>query len=376
MGNKHSGHVQTKEQKRRRINAIGVTNEQLTSFIYNITETEEHLWVRVGGVLVQMMIDSGSHKNIMDEQTWRHLVVQGLKMRNVKDRCGLTFKPYGSHAEPLKVVKVFDADITVQDTNKQLKEEATFYVVTDGSQTILGRKTAKSLGMLFIGLPSTQKCDVQTIESLDKRSFPKIKGVKLRIPIDKHVSPVSQHARRPPLALLPRIEEKLNDLQKAEAVSEYSQWLSPLVPIVKDNGELRLCVDMRRANEAILRENHLMPTFEDFLPQLRKAKFFSRLDVKEAFHQVELEESCRYITTFITHKGVYRYRRLMFGVSCAPEMFQRIMEQILAECDNVINYIDDILVFGETELEHDKALSKVLEVLKSRNVLWNHAKCV
>lgn len=66
----------------------------------------------------------------------------------------------------------------------------------------------------------------------------------------------------------------------------------------------------------------------------------------------------------------------MFGVSCAPEMFQRIMEQILAECDNVINFIDDIMIFGADEEEHDEALQKVLTVLKSRDILLNHDKCI
>ncbi|XP_039449504.1 uncharacterized protein K02A2.6-like [Culex pipiens pallens] len=133
---------------------------------------------------------------------------------------------------------------------------------------------------------------------------------------------------------------------------------------------------MRLANRAIKREAYMMPTFEDFLPRLTEARFFSRLDIKEAFHQLELDEDSRYITTFITHKGLYRYKRLLFGISCASEMFQRIMEQILSGCKNVVNYIDDILVFGKTKFEHDQALEKVLTILKDMNVLLNHSKCV
>ena len=120
--------VKSEEQatvtKRRRINAIDVsvtdTDEKISSFIYSIGDTEEIIWVKVGGVLAQMMIDSGSCKNIIDERTWRHLVVQGLKMRNVRKRSDLTFKPYGSQAEPLEVLRIFDADIAVQDADKIL----------------------------------------------------------------------------------------------------------------------------------------------------------------------------------------------------------------------------------------------------------------
>lgn len=66
----------------------------------------------------------------------------------------------------------------------------------------------------------------------------------------------------------------------------------------------------------------------------------------------------------------------MFGISCAPEMFQKILEHILSDCDNVVNYLDDILVSGETEEEHDKSLRKVLRVLETRNILLNKDKCI
>lgn len=70
-----------------------------------------------------------------------------------------------------------------------------------------------------------------------------------------------------------------------EQVNEPSSWISPVVPVMK-NDDVRICLDMRRANEAVLRENHPLPTMEDFLPHLGKAKFFTKLDIKNAFHQV------------------------------------------------------------------------------------------
>lgn len=251
-------------------------------------------------------------------------------------------------------------------------------MIEGGSQPLLGRSTAQELGVLILGLPCTHDAELFRLRSEQKRPFPKMKGIKLNIPIDHSVPPVIQHARRPPLALLDKVEEKLDALLAAdiiEPVRNFSQWVSPLVIIVKDNGDLRLCVDMRRANLAIKREAHLMPTFEDFLPLLKNAKVFSRLDIKDAFHQVELDETSRNITTFITHKGMFQYKRLMFGVSCAPEMFQKVLEQILANCKNAVNYIDDVLIFGETEEEHDRALCAVMETLKDKNILLNHNKC-
>lgn len=93
-------------------------------------------------------------------------------------------------------------------------------------------------------------------------------------------------------------------------------------------------------------------------------------------HQCELlDPGCRHITTFITPWGMYRYKRLIFGVNCAPELFQKLLEQLLSGCKNVINYIDDIVIFGASETEHDDAVKNVLAVLKVHGVLLNSQKC-
>jgi len=161
-----------------------------------------------------------------------------------------------------------------------------------------------------------------------------------------------------------------------EPVNGPSVWISPMVLVFKENGDIRLCLDMRRANQAILRQNHPLPTFEAFMTQLRDARYFSRLDLKDAYHQLELHEQSREITTFITPLGLFRYKRLMFGVNSAPEIFQRRLEQLLSGSSNVLDYIDDIIVFGKTEDEHDKALKRVRGILKENNALLNEKKCV
>lgn len=109
---------------------------------------------------------------------------------------------------------------------------------------------------------------------------------------------------------------------------------------------------MRCANKAIMRENHPLPTMDHILPKIRRATYFSKLDIDNAFHQVELHPDCRYVTTFITLNGLYRYKRLMFGISCAPEIFQKILEKMLIHCEGAINFIDDILIFGDSEEQH------------------------
>lgn len=176
------------------------------------------------------------------------------------------------------------------------------------------------------------------------------------------------------------MNEKIDELEKAdiiEKVEKPKRWVSALVPLLKSNENVRLCVDMRRPNIAIirLRENHPLPTMEQLLPRFRKAIFFSKLDIKNAFHQIEISEDSREITTFISSKGLYRYKRFMFGISCAPEYLQKILETILIPCERVVNFINDIVVFGSTEVEHDNRLHKVIETLRQNDILLNSEKC-
>ncbi|XP_062538349.1 uncharacterized protein K02A2.6-like [Armigeres subalbatus] len=358
-----------KSEQVNKIDTDGAKEE--TTFLFSISDGGETIQIKLGGVVLQVLIDSGCKKNIVDERSWNYIKANGAKIWNQRKNCDEIFLPYGENAKPLTLLGRFDATVSIADGAKILELVSTFYVVKGGQQCLLGRITATDLGVLFIGLPSTH--GINAIINTGAHPFPKIKGIQVKIPIDESVPPVCQQPRRPPIALMVKIEDKINSLLAndiIETVEGGCQWVSPLVTVVKDNGDLRLCVDMRRANAAIIRERHIMPTIEDFLPRFTSSKWFSRLDVKEAFHQVELEAESRYITTFITHMGLFRYKRLMYGIACAPELFQRILEQILSPFSkNVVNFIDDVLIFANTEVEHDEVLKAVLSTLNEYGIL-------
>lgn len=119
-----------------------------------------------------------------------------------------------------------------------------------------------------------------------------------------------------------------------------------------------------------------MPTMEEFLPYIGGATIFSKIDVRQAFHQVLLSSSSREITTFITKIGLFRYKRLLFEISCAPEIFQKTMEQLLSGCGGCCIFMDDILVYGATTKQHDMNTTGILNRLKENNVTLNDKKCV
>ncbi|XP_055622188.1 uncharacterized protein LOC129765784 [Toxorhynchites rutilus septentrionalis] len=253
---------------------------------------------KIGGVDVPMIVDSGAAANIISENAWtqmKNFAVQVWNMSKVVDK---VFTGYAS-CQPMEMIGSFYA--TVEAGNR--KVEAKFYVAKNGQQCLLGDKTAKELGVLKVGF------HVASIAEYSETEFPKFKGLTVGIPIDKTVQPVQQGYRRVPYALEDKVVEKLDTLLKQgiiEQVHGPSQWVSPLVPVMKDSGDVRLCIDMRRANAAVLREKHPLPMVDELLGSVSGAKMFSKIDIKDAYHQLEISEKSRPITTFITKTGLYR----------------------------------------------------------------------
>lgn len=304
----------------------------------------------VGGVPVELLVDSGADVNLIKQDTWE--VMKQSKVRIVKSvkGCSKTLKGYGSD-KPLPVVGSFEAEIVI-GTKSVIAE---FFVVKGGQKDLLGDLTSKQLGVLKIGL------DINHIASSIK-PFTKITDVQVHIRTHSHIKPVFQPLRRVPIPMEEAVNKKLDQLL-ARDIIEVKQgpvtWVSPLVIVGKASGEPRICLDLRRVNEAVVRERFPMPVVEEYLARLGKGRVWSKLDIREAFHQVELAEDSRDITTFITSRGLFRFKRMPFGLVTAPEIFQRVMEELLSGCNGTFWYLDDVIVEGETQEAHDINLKQV-----------------
>ena len=133
---------------------------------------------------------------------------------------------------------------------------------------------------------------------------------------------------------------------------------------------------MRLPNRAIHRERHPSPTVDDIIHSLNGAKKFSKLDLRSGYHQLVLAPESRHITTFATHKGLKRYKRLNFGTSSAADIFQHTIQHALEGINGVLNISDDIIIFGKTTAEHDKALKEIFQRLSDKGLTLNPDKCV
>ena len=134
-------------------------------------------------------------------------------------------------------------------------------------------------------------------------------------------------------------------------------------------------MDLTRLNESVCRERHPIPAVEQTLAQLAGASVFTKLDANSGFWQIPLANESALLTTFITPFGRFCFNRLPFGITSAPEHFQRRMSEVLQGAEGAVCLMDDILVHGKTQEEHDRRLVAILKKLEEAGITLNENKC-
>ncbi|CAM5153065.1 unnamed protein product [Natator depressus] len=192
-----------------------------------------------------------------------------------------------------------------------------------------------------------------------------------------NVKPVREKLRRLPFSVRKAVSEELRKLVQKDVIEEIdsSEWVSPVVVTQKKGGGIRLCVDLREPNKAIVIDSHPLPHIEEAFAELHGAKMFSTLDLQSAYHQVMLHEDSRDLTAFITHEGLFRFKCVPYGLASAPSAFQTMMSLILNNQHGVQCYLDDTIMFGNTSEEHDNNLQSVLNCLSKAGLQLNRSKC-
>ena len=184
--------------------------------------------------------------------------------------------------------------------------------------------------------------------------------------------------RRVAIPLLKPVKEELARMVKLGVISpvrEPTTWCAGMVVVPKGNQRVRICVDLTHLNRSVRRERHPLPAVEQSLAQLAGARVFTTLDANSGFWQIPLDRQSALLTTFITPFGRYCFHRLPFGITSAPEHFQRRMSDILTDLDGVVCMMDDVLIHGCTPEEHDARLEKVLQRLHDTGLTLNLQKC-
>ena len=183
------------------------------------------------------------------------------------------------------------------------------------------------------------------------------------IQVDTSVTPVIDAPGTISAALRDRLKSKLDEMEKANIirrVEKPTDWVSSMVVVEKPNGKLRICLDPQHLKKAIKREHYQLPTTEDITTRMAYAKWFSKLDANHGCWQIALDPESQLLTTFNTPFGRYCLCICTpFEIKSAQEVFQKRMNQHFADLEGVETDIDDILIHGATEAEHDQRLEAV-----------------
>lgn len=361
--------------------------------IVNVIESSDVIWtiwdskvdaidwtelLCVAGVNINFKVDTGSQVNILNYSDYEKLNLRDTELSVTKRM----LTSYSGHRINTR------GQIVLRCLYRKCVVDLLFYVLeSQYSCSILGLQAARDLQLVTtntaedINLVNTghNDCSVQDILNKYKYVFSGIGKVKhtYKITLRSDAVPHISAARMLPHALKDRVKIKLDQMVTDKVIipiTEPTDWVHPIVIAHKSNGDIRVCMDPRNLNMFIKRESFQVPTADSLFAQLAGAKYFTLLDVSQAFLQLPLDHESSKLCTIATPWGRYRYLRLPFGISAAPEIFLRFMYETLDGAAGVVNYFDDILIHGRTLNEHNKNLEAVLSKIAKSGLSLNLEK--
>eukprot|EP00731_Ephydatia_muelleri_P028865 Em0020g509a len=331
--------------------------------------------VKLDGADLMMEVDTGAVASVISEETYRQLWTTPRRPK---------LKPSDVYLRTYTGERIqVKGQITVEAKYGGSTQLLDILVVGGKGPSLMGRdwlhKLKPNLSVCYMGRKGSLSLQglMDGHEDLFKDELGLIKGVTVKIQVDSSKPPRFFKPRPVPYALRGRVEQELERLQRDRIIEpvHFSEWAAPVVPVMKQDGSIRICGDYKlTVNSASDIESYPLPRIDDLLSSLAGARVFTKLDLAHAYLQLALDEESKKLVTVSTHKGLFRYNRLPFGVASAPAIFQRVIEGILSGIHHVYAYMDDVLVANDTEAEHLSTLEEVLARLEQYGVRLNKAK--
>ena len=373
-------------------NSYSDTDNESEEYSWDSEDTEEILAVShnqstskaiycemvLGKVPIKFQIDCGATVNVIPS----HLVSPSIDVAPTD----VTLRMWNNSMVKPKG----QANLKLRNPKTKKKYRVHFIVVEQNLTPILSRSCGEKMKLITVNyknFKTVNSVSVAPVQDCHPDVFQENLGTfpgKVHLEINEDVQPVVCPPRRIPVALKARVKEKLAKMTKAgilEKVEEPSAWVSQMAVTTKKNGDLRICIDPRPLNKALKREHHMMPVLDDLLPELARAKVFSRLDLKDGYWHCVLDEPSSQLTTFQTPFGRFRWKRLPFGLNVSAEIFQKRLKETMEGLTGVECIADDILVWGvgetkeEAEKDHDKNLEALLTRAGVKGHQYKKAKC-
>ncbi|XGW34211.1 hypothetical protein V3C99_018216 [Haemonchus contortus] len=338
--------------------------------------------IKVNGSRVDFELDTGASVSIIDETTWKKIGKPEIKSTKL-EATAYNNSPISFDGRCL---------VNLQFEGRTVMMEV--YVLHTANHPLCGRDMIRKLQIdcgphvrSMEGKPCYTKEQLrEKIKSLLEENqvlFQKGLGrcttakvsLKLKEGVEK---PKFCRVRPVPIALRPKVEAKLQELVENGTLTrvEHSKWATPLVVVPKPGGKIRLCGDYKvTINPQLDINQYPLPKPDDLFHMLNGGKKFFKMDLSDAYMQLELEPESKKYTTINTHRGMFVYNRVPFGIASIPAIFQRIMETTLAGIEGVIIYLDDITVTAPDDVTHLARLREMLKRLREAGFKLKREKC-
>ena len=330
--------------------------------------------ISIEGDPFTMEVDTGAAVSIISDKT----------RSNSPNLQNLTLQPNSAKLNTYtgETIPVL-GELIVQVEYHSQKATLPLLVVQEDGPSLIGRNWLAQICLDWkniFSIKDTQLLDnlLSQHSSVFRDELGTIKDVKVKLYVKENCTPKFFKPHTLPLALREKVSNELDQLEASGIIVpvRHSAWAAPVVPVIKKDGRIRLCGNYKvTVNSVCQTEVYPLPRIEELFAAVSGGKIFSKLDLSHAYLQLQLDEASKEYVTINTHRGLYRYTRMPFGVASAPAIFQCTMETLLRDLPMVVVYIDDILVAGRSHEDHFANLAQVLRRLEDAGIRLKKEKC-
>nr|XP_047142341.1 uncharacterized protein K02A2.6-like [Hydra vulgaris] len=323
-----------------------------------MNDTNSEISVKINDYNIKMQVDTGSQVTIIPKNFWE------LMSKPKLQKCYLRLKQFDGTV--IKVLGEFEATLETES-----KMNIVRIIVADCT------KNHGLIGMDVLNFNATK-----LVNSIEPLVHGRLINYKANILLKNGVQPTYFEARPLPIHIRPLVVDKLNGMIQQGLLQRVppggSRWASPLVVVRKTDGDLRICADYKiGVNQKICSDSYPIPNIETVFHKMAGMKYFAKIDLKGAYHQIEMDKEAQEITTVNTPIGLLRWTCLPFGIKTASAIFQRAIESVVGDIiPNMIIFQDDICVGAKNAEELKSNLNKILSKLKESGMSINKRKSV
>uniref|UniRef100_A0A5S6QAX4 RNA-directed DNA polymerase n=1 Tax=Trichuris muris TaxID=70415 RepID=A0A5S6QAX4_TRIMR len=349
------------------LNAVNSTNQVKPAKVRTV--------VRIQGKSCDMEVDSGSDFSVISSKTYSKLWPRG----------GPPILPFNTRIRDYQKNTIrLKGYCQVNVTYNGNKDKLRLLITEEDRESLLGLELFSPLGLCIQGIHQINSQDaishiLEEFADVFKEDLGTYRGPKVTLPIDPKVTPIREKARNVPLAIRPRIEAEISRLLKEKVLEPINnpKWSTPVVPIIKPTGAVRLCGDYKITINTALQEHPFpIPSVNQLLSNLSGGGFYAKIDMANAYLQLPVDNASAEAQTIATHMGAFKVNRLQFGVCIAPGIFQQVMDDLLRNIPGTTPYFDGILIRAPTLSELADRLRQVLQIFRNTGLHGRKEKCL